>query len=216
MADSKPGAGLRELGVDLALVFAVDVSSSVDAGDYKLQMDGIAAALRKPLTLQYVQSGAQQKIAISLVQWSTAKKQAVTLKWQILSNGSSIEGAAHSIETTPRQWTPGGTGMAAALVFCAGLLRSFPIPARRKLIDVSGDGVDNEHGDVGLARAAALANGITINGLPIISGSEIIQAYYRDQVIGGPGAFIEPAENILAFGSAMERKLLRELQDLSS
>lgn len=216
MADSKPGPELRELGVDLALVFAVDVSSSVDAGDYKLQMDGIAAALRKPLTLQYVQSGLQQKIAISLVQWSSVKKQVVTLDWEILADGSSIEAAAQRIETQPRQWSPGGTGMAAAIIFCAGLLKSFPIPARRKLIDVSGDGVDNEHGDVALARAAALANRITINGLPIINGSKIVQAYYRDQVIGGPGAFIEPAENVMAFGSAMERKLLRELQDLSS
>ena len=106
--------------------------------------------------------------------------------------------------------------MAAALVFCAGLLKAFPLHARRKLIDVSGDGADNEGGNVMLARAATLASGITINGLPIIDGSKVIQAYYRDQIIGGPGAFIEPAENMLAFKSAMERKLLRELQDLSS
>ena len=216
MAESKQGSGLRELGVDLALVFAVDVSSSVDAGDYKLQMDGIAAALRQPLTLQYVQSGAQQKIAISVVQWSTAKRQVVTLPWQVLANGSGIETAAHRIETEPRQWSPGGTGMAAMIVFCAGLLKSFPIAARRKLIDVSGDGEDYEGGNVALARAGALAGGITINGLPILDGSTAIEAYYRDKIIGGPGSFIEPAENMMAFGAAMERKLLRELQDLSA
>jgi hypothetical protein len=213
MAASKPDPGLS---VDLALVFAVDVSSSVDAGDYKLQMDGIAAALRKPLTLQYVQSGPNQRIAISVVQWSSVKKQVVTLDWQILGDGAAIEGAARKIELQQRQWSPGGTGLAAALVFCAGQIRAFPLPARRLVIDVSGDGEDNENGNVPLARAAALASHITINGLPIISGSKLIQAYYRDQVIGGPGSFIEPAENTLAFGAAMERKLLRELQDLSA
>jgi hypothetical protein len=212
----KPASALSEIGVDLALVFAVDVSSSVDAGDFKLQMDGIAAALRKPLTLQYVQSGPNQKIAISMVQWSSVRKQVVTLDWQVLADSAGIEAAAVKIETGPRQWSPGGTGLAAALVFCAGLLKAFPIPARRKLIDMSGDGSDNENGDVALARAAALASGITINGLPILDGSDLIQAYYRDQVIGGPGAFIEPAANTMAFGAAMERKLLRELQDLSS
>ena len=216
MGAAKLASELSTVGVDLALVFAVDVSSSVDAGDYKLQMDGIAAALRKPLTLKYVQSGPEQKIAISVVQWSSIKKQVVSLEWQILADSASIENAARRIETQPRDWSPGGTGMAAAIIFCAGLLKAFPLPSRRKLIDVSGDGEDNEGGNVALARAAALANGITINGLPIIDGSKLIQAYYRDQIIGGPGAFIEPAANMLAFGAAMERKLLRELQDLSS
>ena len=216
MAAAKLASGLNTLGVDLALVFAVDVSSSVDAGDYKLQMDGIAAALRHPLTLQYVQSGPAQKIAISVVQWSSARKQVVTLEWQILADGIGIESAASRIETQQRQWGPGGTGMAEALVFCAGLLKAFPLQARRRLVDVSGDGADNEGGNVALARAATLASGITINGLPIVDGSKVIQAYYRDQIIGGPGAFIEPAENMLAFKSAMERKLLRELEDLSS
>ena len=216
MGAAKLASELSTVGVDLALVFAVDVSSSVDAGDYKLQMDGIAAALRKPLTLHYVQSGPEQKIAISVVQWSSIKKQVVTLDWQILADAAGIEAAARRVESQPRDWGPGGTGMAAALIFCAGLLKGFPLPARRKLIDVSGDGEDNEGGNVALARAAALANGITINGLPILDGSKLIQAYYRDQIIGGRGAFLEPAANMLAFGEAMERKLLRELQDLSS
>ena len=204
------------LGVDLALVFAVDVSSSVDEGDYQLQMGGISQALRNPLTLHYIQSGPEQKVAISLVQWSTAKTQVVTLDWHILVDGPSIEAAAKAIETQPRRWSLGGTGLAAALVFCADLLKALPQPTRRRLIDVSGDGQDNEGGDVATARALTLAQGITINGLPIIEGSEHIENYYRTQVMGGPGAFIEPAVNILAFGKAMETKLLRELQDLDA
>ena len=204
------------IGVDLALVFAVDVSSSVDEGDYKLQMGGIAQALRSPLALDYVQSGSQRKVAISVVQWSTAKTQVVTLDWHILVDGPSIEAAALSIETQERRWSLGGTGMAAALEFCTTLLNNFPMPARRKLIDVSGDGQDNEGGDVAHARALTLASGITINGLPIIEGSQYIEDYYRFQIIGGPGAFIEPAVNILAFGRAMQSKLLRELQDLDT
>ena len=211
MADDK-----SVIGVDLALVFAVDVSSSVDEGDYKLQMGGIAQALRNPVALDYVQSGAHKKVAICLVQWSTAKTQVVTLDWHILADGPSIEAAALSIETQERRWSLGGTGMAAALEFCSALLNTFPMPARRKVIDVSGDGQDNEGGDVAKSRASTLANGITINGLPIIEGSQYIEDYYRFKVIGGPGAFIEPAVNILAFGKAMQSKLLRELQNLTS
>ena len=198
--------------VDVALVLAVDVSSSVDAGDYQLQMQGIAAALRQKAVLDIILSGSHRQVALALVQWSTTKKQSITVPWRILSSSANVEATAHAIESAERDYAMGGTGMAAAIAFSAALLARFPRPANRKVIDVSGDGLENDGGDVPLAKAGALQRGIVINGLPIISDSILLAPYYRDVVIGGEGAFIEPAKNILAFGQAMGRKFIRELQ----
>ena len=105
----------------------------------------------------------------------------------------------------------GGTGLAAAIDFSAVLLAALPILADRRVIDVSGDGQDNERGNPAGARDRALALGFTINGLPIINGSSKLEAYYRDNVIGGPGAFVMPAADMRSFRDAMARKLLREV-----
>jgi hypothetical protein len=197
--------------VDVALVLAVDCSSSVDAGDFRLQMDGIAAALRQKAVLTAITAGASKRVAISLVQWSTSNKQSVSVPWKLLSTASDVEVVARLVETALRDSTPGGTGLAASLLYSTALLAAFPLRAERRVIDVSGDGEENDNGDVATARALALRRGVVINGLPIISGSELLEPYYRREVIGGDGAFIEPARNILDFGRAMQQKLLREL-----
>ena len=198
--------------VDVALVLAVDVSSSVDSGDYQLQMQGIAAALRQRDVLEIILGGPHRQIALALVQWSTSNSQSITIPWQILSSSTDVEATAHAIELAGRDSAPGGTGMAAAIAFSTELLARFSLPADRKVIDVSGDGLESDEGDVPQARARALQLGIVINGLPIISDSELLVPYYHDVVIGGAGSFIEPAKNILAFGKAMGRKFIRELQ----
>lgn len=199
------------LAVDLGLVLAVDCSSSADAADYKLQMDGIASALRDPAVHDAIMSGTYRRIAIALVQWSTAQSQVTTLPWRILTGQRDLEAAAHAIETTERQWRPGGTGLAVAVDYSAALLQTLPVPAERRVIDVSGDGADNEGGNAAAARNRALARGISINGLPILYDSHYLYDYYHDQVIGGPGAFLEPAHDMRAFRDAMLRKLLREI-----
>ena len=122
-----------------------------------------------------------------------------------------LEAIAQETEQAERHWQPGGTGLAAAVDFSVGLLETLPIAAGRHVIDVSGDGADNEGGDAARARNDALALDVTINGLPIITGSRELEAYYRDRVIGGPGCFVMPAENIWSFRDAMTRKLLREV-----
>jgi hypothetical protein len=197
--------------VDLSLVLAVDCSSSVDAGDFKLQMGGIASALRDPSVYQAIAGGSRRQIALALVQWSTAQSQSITLRWRILSNQTDLDETAHEIENATRQSRPGGTGLAAAVDYCAALLRVLAVIADRQVIDVSGDGVDNEGGDASAARNRALAQGITINGLPIVYDSIEVLPYYHDEVIGGVGAFLEPASNMITFRDAMLRKLLREI-----
>ena len=198
--------------VDVALVLAVDVSSSVDSGDFQLQMQGIAAALRQRAVLEIIQAGTHHQMALALVQWSTSNTQSITIPWQMLSTSADIEATSHVIESAERDYAPGGTGMAAAIAFSAALLVKFPLSADRKVIDVSGDGLENDGGDVPSARASAVERGIVINGLPIVSDSRLLVPYYRDVVIGGEGSFIEPAKNILSFGEAMARKFIRELQ----
>jgi hypothetical protein len=198
--------------VDLGLVLAVDCSSSVDAADFRIQMDGIAAALRNPLLREAIKSGERGRIALSLVQWSGLKSQVIALPWRLLGSGADLEIVAREIEAAQRQWQPGGTGLAAAIDFSVGVVGTLASPAERWVIDVSGDGEDNEGGDTLAARNRANALGITINGLPIVSGSRRLFGYYRDQVIGGTGAFLVPAANIMSFHDSILRKLLREIR----
>jgi hypothetical protein len=200
-----------ETAVDVALVLAVDCSSSADLGDYRLQMDGIAAALRNPALFEAIAAGSRRRIALALVQWSSRNSQAITIAWRVVATRRELEALAQETEQAERHWQPGGTGLAAAVDFSVALLQNLPIPAARRVIDVSGDGVDNEGGDAARARNDALALDITINGLPIITGSHELEAYYRDRVIGGPGAFVMPAQNIGSFRDAMTQKLLREV-----
>ena len=197
--------------VDLGLALAVDCSSSVDAADFRMQMDGIAAALRDPSVYEAIASGSHRQIALALVQWSNWNTQVTVLRWRVLADRVHLEAAASKIENAERHWQPGGTGLAAGVDYSATLLQALPVVAERRVIDVSGDGEDNDGGDTIAARDRALALGITINGLPIINGSRYIVDYYRDQVIGGPGSFLEPADDMRSFRDAMLRKLLREI-----
>jgi Protein of unknown function (DUF1194) len=212
--DAVPGTvAIADAGlvVDLGLVLAVDCSSSIDAGDFRIQMQGIAAALRHPSLATAIAAGAHRRIALSMVLWSNAQTQAVALPWRLLANDADLEIAARAIDATGRKVPPGGTGLAAAIDYSVVLMGVLPIPADRLAIDVSGDGEDNEGGNAGAARDRAVARGITVNGLPIVDGSSSIARYYSDQVIGGPGAFIEQAETIMSFRDTILRKLLREI-----
>jgi hypothetical protein len=206
---------LSAVAVDLALVLAVDCSSSVDEGDFRMQMDGIAAALRNPPLFDAIAAGNFSRIAVTLLQWSNWQSQEVAVEWRILAERAELEAFAQETEKAKREWLPGGTGLAAAIAFSIALLESVPVLAARRVIDVSGDGEDNDGGDAGLARDAATARGITINGLPILSGSSTLISYYRNQVIGGPGAFLMPAANMQSFKEAMTGKLLREVRQLT-
>jgi hypothetical protein len=197
--------------VDVALVFAVDVSSSIDSSDFTLQMKGIADALRKPDIADAIASGPHGRVAVALVQWSTSQKQALVVPWRALSDAEEITATAREIEHCGRAWMPGGTGMAAGIHFSIEVMSALPFGAERRVIDISGDGAENEGGNVAQARGQALASGIVINGLPIVDGSQVIADYYLRAVIAGRGAFIEPALNVFDFNEAMHRKLLREL-----
>ena len=202
--------------VDLALILAVDVSSSIDGGDYHLQMFGIAHALRDDDVVAAIRAGKIGAIALSIIQWSSNVSQSISLDWSIIGNAADAGSVADEVERINRQWIPGGTGLAMAIEASRHHFQSLPWPTNHRVIDISGDGQDNEGGDVNAARDNAVAENVTINGLPIISGSPTIEAYYSRVVIGGPNCFYIPATNINAFREAMTRKLLREVQPIAA
>ena len=207
---------MQALAVDLALILAVDVSSSIDAGDYRLQMEGIAGALRDHEVQDAIAAGKFGAIAVSLIQWSNRVGQAISVDWSVIGTATQADAVAATIEKTTRHWVPGGTGLAAAIDVCARHFQSLQFRATHRVIDISGDGEENEGGDVGFARQQALAANIIINGLPIVSGSPTIEDYYARSVIGGPNCFLVPAENIIAFREAMTEKLRREVEAIAA
>ena len=212
LAPSYGSKAQSETAVDLALVLAVDCSSSVDVADFRIQMDGIAASFRNPPLVEAIAGGSYRRIAVTLVQWSSRNSQAIAIAWRVLTSRLELEDIAQETERAARHWQPGGTGLAAAVDFSVSLLATLPVAASRRVIDVSGDGEDNEGGDPARARDDALRLGITINGLPIVSGSPDLTAYYQNRVVGGPGSFVIPAEDIWSFREVMTRKMLREVE----
>jgi hypothetical protein len=199
------------LEVDLALVLAVDCSSSVIPSEFQIQMEGIAAALRHPSLYTAIAAGKHRRIALTLVLWSGADSQAVAVPWRVVETNADLDAAAAEIAGTERSWQIGGTAIGIAIDYAAALLSGIPFSATRRVIDVSGDGMDNVTGDAAGARDRAVAQGITINGLPIAKGSQLLPVYYQSEVIGGRDAFIEVAPSIQAFRATILRKLLREI-----
>lgn len=197
--------------VDLALVLAVDCSSSVVPQEFRLQMEGIAAALRHPSVYGAIAAGRNRRIALTLMLWSGADSQGVSVPWTVLESKADLEAVASEIAVAERTWQVGGTAIGIAIDYAAALLAKVPLTATRHVIDISGDGPDNVSGSPSGARDRAVAQGITINGLPIAKGSQLLPLYYQTQVIGGRDAFTEPAADIKAFEDSILRKLLREI-----
>jgi hypothetical protein len=174
-------------------------------------MQGIAAALRHPKLLVAIAAGRERRIALTLMLWSGADSQAVAVPWRVLASGRDLESAAAEIAGVERTWQLGGTALGIAIDYAAAILGRIPFAAARRVIDVSGDGPDNVTSDAASARDRAVAQGITINGLPIAKNSQLLPVYYQTQVIGGRDAFIEVAPNVAAFQATILRKLLREI-----
>jgi len=199
--------------VDLALVLAVDVSESVDAARYTLQMDGIAAALETQEVQASVLSGPHQSMMIALVQWSN--RPVLSLPWTLLTSSSDVRQFAARVRHL-RRASNGFTCMSVALRSIADkLLTQLPVSAERVVVDVSGDGHDNCNPleTVDQVRDELAATGVTINGLPILEGAEAatLDGWYRDHVIGGPNAFLVPAMSFDDFGRAIRRKFVTEM-----
>ncbi|MAS44526.1 MAG: hypothetical protein CML46_13135 [Rhodobacteraceae bacterium] len=198
-------------GCALALILALDVSGSVDPGEWRLQADGLADAFRSP-DLQEVVSALDGDLAVAVTQWTGAGRQHLALGWTRLSSPASMRGFAVALGAMPRAWRHFSTAIGDAIDHAVGVGRAAPEDCARKVIDVSGDGASNEGAAPAAARLRALAEGWTINGLAIAGADPPPAAYYRAEVIIGPRAFVETARDFEAYPPAILRKLLREIR----
>lgn len=195
--------------VGLELVLAVDTSGSVDNGEFDLQRRGLAAAFRDPTVVAAIRSAG--RVAVSLVQWSGPDEQGVDVAWFTVSDGQSAAALANRIDATERRYY-GTTAITALLYDAVAMLRANRIEGLRQVIDISGDGPNNSGQDPDRVRDWAVAAGITVNGLAILNEDSTLDRYYRDHVIGGPGAFLIDARDYRAFAAAIRAKLIREIR----
>lgn len=203
--------------VDLELLLALDVSRSMDPYEQELQFKGYAGAFLDQRIHEAIRSGAVGAIAVSMFIWSDYHIQETLLAWTRLASGDECIGFAQAILEAPRRIYL-YTSISGAIDHA---VRQFgtTFEGTRRVIDISGDGVNNSGRPVAMARDEAVAQGIVINGLPIINDrpdpfpmrQPPLDEYYRDQVIGGAGSFIEVATGFDAFDAAVRRKMLREI-----
>jgi len=189
----------------------VGAAGSADRYRFELQKRGYIAALRNPRVLAAVMGGRTQSIAISMVQWTGPFLQVVVLPWTVIKDEASIGAAASVIEQTPRQLFGGGTSISGAIDYAMAMFPQAPFKAERQVIDISGDGSNNGGRSVIRARDEAVAKDVTINGLPILAVEPYLDQYYRDYVIGGPGAFMIVAKDFETFGDAILKKMIIEI-----
>ena len=216
----RPGAAqtgpISEPDADMALVVAVDTSNSVDDRRYHLQVEGIAKALEDPGVINAITSGAHGGIFFSLVEW--ADRPRLDIPWVRLSSANDAKRVAGLVRALPRN--PGNfTCMATMMRSVADkVVTQIPAKATRVVIDVSGDGKDDCNTDVPVEtiRDEIVSYGVTINGLPILEGDEAttLEAWYREHVMGGIGAFVLPANGFADFGHAIRQKFVVEISDL--
>jgi hypothetical protein len=210
--------------VDLLLVLAADVSRSVDATKFQLQRDGYAAAIANPRVLDAIRSGRNRKIAVAFVEWSGFGNQKVVIDWMAIDGPRAAQDFGTRLLESPRSFAD-RTSISGGIDFSVTQFARAPFASDRRTIDVSGDGTNNAGRDVGQARDQALAAGISINGLVILSETPLpwnpehtnppggLANYYRNNVTGGPGSFVLEAQNFNSFGQAIIKKLVAEIAD---
>lgn len=210
--------------VSVALVLAVDVSASVNGERFQLQRRGYAAALEHPAVIEAALGTPRGRIALAIVEWASVNAQRVVLPWTVIASAEDGRAAAAVLLAAPRSFE-GLTAIGAAIDASAALLDALPWPADRRVIDVSGDGVSNDGGPPAAARDAAVARGITINGLAIMAEARPaapgaipagapdppLDQFYRDHVAGGPGGFVVAIEGFDSFAYALVGKMIREV-----
>jgi hypothetical protein len=209
--------------VDTALVLVVDASGSIVGREFALQKEGIAQAITDPEVMAAILSGAEQRIAVAYVEWGSPRRPKTVVGWMIVEDEASAAAFAKAVLAAPRSpqsYNAIGDGIDHA----AALLGQCPCQPSRRVIDVSGDNPDNlSVRPAPEARDAAVAAGITINALAILegdpigpSGKPLLVENYESEVIGGPGAFVMPAESRADFARALRQKMVLEIADLGA
>ncbi|WP_417742614.1 DUF1194 domain-containing protein [Salipiger sp.] len=205
------GAAAAE-GCRLALLLALDVSSSVDEEEYRLQKEGLAAALADPDIARSILEG-EGRVVLGVYEWSGRRQSTVVLDWTVLGDRPTLDQAIGQILAAPRSHNRFPTAMGYALGYGATMLDRAPVCARR-VIDVSGDGVTNDGFRPQQAYLHFSFEDVTVNGLAVLGSDPRVVEYFRSEVAHGPGAFVEVAQGYSDFRRAMTLKLFRELNDM--
>ncbi len=210
--------------VDLLLVLAADVSRSVDSDKFKLQREGYAAAISDRRVVEAITAGRNHRIAVMFVEWSGFGNQKVVIDWTAIDGPKAAQEFGDHLLESPRSFAD-RTSISGGIDFAVAQFARAPFSAERQTIDVSGDGTNNAGRDVNLARDEALALGIAINGLVILSERPMpwnpehtnppggLAEYYRTNVTGGPGSFVLEAKDFGSFGEAIIKKIIAEIAD---
>jgi len=204
--------------VDVELVLAVDISYSMDIEELALQREGYALAITSKEFLQALKTGPTGKVAVTYFEWASSTDQKIVLPWRVIDGPESADAVAEEILKAPLR-RASRTSISGAINFAMPLFEISEYRGLRRVIDISGDGPNNNGELVTVARDAALAKGVTINGLPIMSKEtnyatmdiENLDIYYEDCVIGGAGSFVVPIKTKEKFKEAIRTKLVMEV-----
>jgi Protein of unknown function (DUF1194) len=222
-----PAAARADNNVDLLLVLAADVSRSIDNEKFQLQRNGYAAAIADPRVLDTIRSGHNGRIGLTFVEWSGVGAQHVVIDWSAIGDAASAKDFGDQLLELPRSFA-GRTSISGGIEFAMARLANAPFNCIRRTIDVSGDGTNNDGRDAAELRDQAVAKGVTINGLVILSDNPLpwnpehtnppggLDNYYRNNVIGGPGAFVMVAKNFNSFGQAIIAKMIAEVSQVGA
>jgi hypothetical protein len=208
----------KEAVVDVELILAVDVSYSMDMDELAIQREGYAQAIVSKEFLQALKTGPTGKISVTYFEWAATNDQKIIIPWRVIDGPETADAVADEIMKTPIR-RASRTSISGAIYFAMPLFDANPYRGLRRVIDISGDGANNNGSPVTIARDTALAKGITINGLPIMvkepsySTMDIdnLDFYYEDCVIGGPGSFVVPIKDRDKFREAIRSKLILEV-----
>lgn len=217
MAGAAPVAATAEV-VDVELILAVDVSLSMSPAELAIQRDGYAAALVHEQVIRAIQDGVHGRIALAYVEWAGATVQHIVVPWTIITNLEEAAAVAEQLTLHPPN-SARRTSISGALAFAGDMFAESPHRGLKRVVDISGDGPNNQGGLVAPARDALVEQGITINGLPLMTSGGFssvydlanLDLYYQHCVIGGPGAFMIPVNDWTQFPEAVRRKLVLEL-----
>lgn len=204
--------------VDIELVLAVDVSLSMSPDELEIQRRGYAAALTDDRVLEAIAAGVHGRVAVTYVEWAGSTTQHIVVPWTAIATRSDAERFVRQLSAKPPN-SARRTSISGALEFGGDLFAESGFRGMKRVIDISGDGPNNQGQPVTGARDALIAQGITINGLPLMTNGglssaydvENLDLYYQDCVIGGPGAFMVPVNDWSQFPEAVRRKLVLEL-----
>ena len=196
---------------ELALVLAIDVSGSVDAGEYSLQVEGLASALRSPEVAEALAIVGETAVVVTVMHWSGNNQQVQIVPWTRLTDRASVLRLADDIVRFPRQFDKFSTAIGEALKYANSRFLDLPQTCRRHVIDVTGDGRSNEGWSPHLIRDQLVARGITVNALAILASDQKLLEYFQKHVIGGAGSFAMSADRFEDYPEAIKRKLVREI-----